>query len=66
PYMYSNGLFERGWGAYRAPLEQHWQAYFDGRSSLGDASASLLQAAIEAADAADAAPGGGSPSPRDD
>lgn len=63
PYLYSNGLFERGWGSYRVPLEQHWQAYLDGRSDLGDASARLLQAVIEAADAA---PGGASPSSRED
>ena len=30
-YLYTEGLFERSWPAYREPLERLWQPYVDGR-----------------------------------
>ena len=31
PYMYKQGMFERGFSGLRAPLENIWQSYLDGR-----------------------------------
>jgi hypothetical protein len=37
PYLYQEGLFDRSWPEYRAPVEQHWQAYIEGRTSVVEA-----------------------------
>jgi hypothetical protein len=41
-----NGILARGdsWTAYRAPLETAWRPYLDGRRSLSEAAADLIQA----------------------
>ena len=36
-YLYSEGLFDRAWPAYRAPLERLWRPYVDGRAPIGEA-----------------------------
>lgn len=61
PYVYREGLFERGWPELRQPLEQHWQPYLDGGVELGEAARRLLEAVREVsrsplAEAADANP----------
>jgi hypothetical protein len=45
PYMYSEGVFDRAWPDLRAPVEQHWQAYLDGKSSLVEALRAIAAAA---------------------
>nr|MDQ3818614.1 hypothetical protein [Acidobacteriota bacterium] len=37
PYAYKNGLFTRAWPQFIRPLEQHWQAYLDGRTDFDSA-----------------------------
>src|SRR5262249_45233953 len=44
PYMYTQGLFTRGWPEWRKPLEQWWKAYLDGSLSLDEAAAGLVTA----------------------
>jgi hypothetical protein len=44
PYLYTSGLFERSWPTWREPLEQIWQPYLDGSSSLDDAAEKLVKA----------------------
>ncbi|HXV60593.1 MAG TPA: hypothetical protein VEK15_07865 [Vicinamibacteria bacterium] len=48
PYLYAQGLIERGWRVYREPLETHWQSYMDGTIDLATA-ADRLVGAIHAA-----------------
>jgi len=45
PYLYATGLFDRAWPRFRAPVEQHVQAYIDGKITL-DQMATNLAAAI--------------------
>jgi hypothetical protein len=42
PYLYTSGLFQRAWPTWREPLEQAWQPYLDGRSSLDQAADRLV------------------------
>jgi hypothetical protein len=43
PMVY--GIFDRGsWAAYRQPLERDWRPYVDGRRTLPDAAAALIEA----------------------
>lgn len=44
PYMYSQGLFERAWPEWRAPLEASWLPYVRGAISLESAAGSLVRA----------------------
>jgi hypothetical protein len=44
PYLYATGLFDRAWPRYRAPVEQHVQAYIDGRITLDQMAADLAAA----------------------
>jgi hypothetical protein len=44
PYVYTQGLFERAWPAYRGPLEQLWQPYLDGRVPRAEALKQLVAA----------------------
>ncbi len=44
PYLYATGLFDRAWPQFRAPVEQHVQAYIDGKLTLEQMSASLAAA----------------------
>ena len=44
-YLYSTGLFDRAWPRFRVPIEQHVQAYIDGKITL-EQMASNLAAAI--------------------
>lgn len=44
PYLYANGLFERAWPAYRAPIERHVRAFVDGQISLTEMATRLAHA----------------------
>ena len=44
PYLYATGLFDRAWPRFRAPVEQHVQAYIDGKISLEQMAANLATA----------------------
>jgi hypothetical protein len=44
PYVYTQGLFERAWPAYRAPLERLWQPYVGGRVPRAEALKELVAA----------------------
>ena len=44
PYLYAIGLFDRAWPQFRGPVEQHVQAYIDGRTTLDQMAASLAAA----------------------
>jgi hypothetical protein len=44
PYLYATGLFDRAWPRFRAPVEQHVQAYIDGRITLEQMAANLAAA----------------------
>lgn len=44
PYLYEQGLIDRGWAPYREPLETHWQAYLEGKIDLPTAAERLVQA----------------------
>jgi hypothetical protein len=44
PYLYSEGLFERAWPEYRAPVETWWQPYIDGETTMSEAMAALVDA----------------------
>jgi hypothetical protein len=44
PYLYATGLFDRAWPGFRAPVEQHVQAYIDGKTTLDQMAASLAAA----------------------
>ena len=44
PYLYAEGLFERAWPEYRAPVETHWQPYIDGETNMREAMAHLVRA----------------------
>lgn len=44
PYLYAQGLIERGWRVYREPLETHWQSYMDGAVDLPTAADRLIGA----------------------
>lgn len=37
PYLYAQGLIERGWRVYRETLERDWQAHMDGEIDLATA-----------------------------
>jgi hypothetical protein len=37
PYMYSTGLFDRAWGRYRKPVEEHWAPYVRGEITRAEA-----------------------------
>jgi hypothetical protein len=43
-YLYTEGLFERSWSAYRAPLERIWQPYVDGHVPMREALTQLVEA----------------------
>lgn len=45
PYLYANGLFERGWSRFRQPLETFWRPYIDGRVPLAEAVRQVVAAA---------------------
>lgn len=45
PYVYANGLFERGWPQLRVPLETHWRPYVDGQIALDEAVRRVVAAA---------------------
>ena len=52
PYLYSSGLFERAWPAYRRPVEEHWRPYVDGRTTIeaavrGTVAAVMRQAPVQ-------------------
>ena len=42
PMLYE--IFERGWSGYRKPLETAWRPYVDGKRTLSEAAASLIEA----------------------
>jgi hypothetical protein len=44
PYLYAQGLIERGWRPYREPLETHWQLYMDGEIELRTAVERMVEA----------------------
>jgi len=44
PYLYSVGLFDRAWPQFRAPVEEHVQAYIDGKITLEQMAANLAAA----------------------
>lgn len=44
PYLYAQGLIERGWSVYREPLETHWQSYIEGEIDLKTAADRLIEA----------------------
>ena len=44
PYVYTQGLFERAWPAYRGPLERLWQPHLDGRVPRAEALEQLVAA----------------------
>lgn len=44
PYMYSTGLFDRAWGQYRKPIEDHWGRYVRGEITRAQAIADLVAA----------------------
>jgi hypothetical protein len=49
PMLY--GIFARGsWAEYRQPLERDWRPYIEGRRTLSDAAAALIEAVRKAAD----------------
>lgn len=41
-YLYTSGLFERAWPTLRQPLEDAWQPYLDGKSTLDEAASRLV------------------------
>ena|SRR5688572_19826043 len=43
-YMYKEGVLERAWPELRVPMEQHWQAYLDGKTSLAEALRAIVAA----------------------
>jgi hypothetical protein len=43
-YLYTEGLFERAWPAYRGSLERLWQPYLDGRVPMTDALQQIVAA----------------------
>jgi hypothetical protein len=43
-YLYTEGLFERAWPAYRGPLERLWQPYVDGRVPMTEALKQIVAA----------------------
>lgn len=43
-YLYTEGLIERAWPAYRGPLERLWQPYVDGRVPMAEALQQLVAA----------------------
>ena len=44
PYLYKTGLFDRAWPQFKAPIEQHWRAYIDGRMTRDDAIKAIVAA----------------------
>ena len=44
PYVYSEGLFDRSWLAFRAPLERVWQPCVDGRVPITEAARQIVEA----------------------
>lgn len=42
PYLYSEGLFDRAWPEYRAPVETWWQPYIDGEATMMEAMTGLI------------------------
>jgi hypothetical protein len=44
PYMYKEGVLDRAWPELRAPMERHWQAYLEGKTSLVDALRAIVAA----------------------
>ena len=44
PYLYAIGLFDRAWPQSGGPVEEHVQAYIDGRTTLDQMAASLAAA----------------------
>ena len=44
PYMYAQRLFDRAWPRLRLPVEQHWQPYLNGKTSLLDALRAIVAA----------------------
>lgn len=44
PYLYATGLFDRAWSRFRAPVEQHVQAYIDGKITVEQMAANLAAA----------------------
>ena len=44
PYAYRNGLYDRGWGAFRKALEQHWVPYLQGRVTFDAAIRDVVKA----------------------
>jgi hypothetical protein len=44
PYLYKTGLFDRAWPQFKAPIEQHWRAYVDGRMPRDEAIKAIVAA----------------------
>jgi hypothetical protein len=42
--LYTQGLFDRSWPAFRAPLERVWQPYVDGRVGMAEATRQIVAA----------------------
>ena len=43
-YLYATGLFDRAWPQFRKPVEQHVQAYIDGKITVEQMAANLAAA----------------------
>jgi hypothetical protein len=37
PYLYANGMLERSWPHFRAPIETHWKPFVDGKLTRDEA-----------------------------
>lgn len=44
PYAYRHGLYQRAWPGLIQPLEQHWQPYLEGKSTLEEALRRVVRA----------------------
>lgn len=44
PYMITQGLYDRAWPTWRAPLEAEWRPVLEGRRTLDDAAEALVRA----------------------
>jgi hypothetical protein len=44
PYIYKQSLFDRGFSAFKQPLETFWQSYLEGRMDRGSAITAIVKA----------------------
>ncbi|MGH3487954.1 MAG: hypothetical protein ACRDP8_08575 [Actinopolymorphaceae bacterium] len=44
PYLYATGLIDRVWSRYRAPVEDNWRPFLDGKTTRDAAAAATLAA----------------------